>query len=64
MKKVLAFIKYLGLPIAEDKVQGPTSKVKYLGIWIDVETRIISMPDEKIARFQKLIEWIMTQESV
>lgn len=62
MKEAISFIKSLGLPIADEKVQCPSGCVKYLGIWLDIDHRLISMPDGKITKFLKLVEWLMTQK--
>lgn len=64
MREALSFIKSLGLPIADEKVQAPATRVKYLGIWLDIDHRLISMPDDKIARFLSLVDWIITQPAV
>lgn len=64
MKEALHFIKSLGLPIADEKVQPPATCVKYLGIWLNIDHRLISMPDEKVNRFLKLVDWVMTQSQV
>lgn len=64
MSEALDFMKALGLPLAEEKVQSPATKVKYLGIWFDVTQRSINMPSEKIQKFLDLIGWIMQQDSV
>lgn len=64
MQESLEFIKSFGLPLAEEKVQQPSPKVKYLGVWLDVDSRMISMPGEKIRKFLELVEWCLLQERV
>lgn len=64
MAEALEFMKALGLPLADEKVQHPSHKVKYLGIWIDTLARSLTMPSEKIQKFLDLINWIQEQEKV
>lgn len=64
MKETLSFIKSLGLPLAEEKVQHPAQKVRYLGVWLNVVDRTITMPEEKITKFLSIVEWIVLQERV
>lgn len=64
MREAIQFMKALGLPLAEEKVQNPSYSVRYLGIWLDVKSRLMTMPDEKINRFLDLVNWVITQQSV
>lgn len=64
MREALAFIKALGLPLAEEKSQMPSSRVKYLGVWLDVDAKMITMPIEKIDKFLKLVEFILDRPAV
>ena len=42
----------LGLQIADNKLQGPAQRVKWLGIDIDVENNTLSIPDAKLAQIK------------
>lgn len=64
MTEAIEFMKALGLPLADEKEQYPTHKVKYLGIWIDMLAHSLTMPGEKIQKFLDLIGWIKEQERV
>lgn len=64
MREVIDFMIALGLPLAEEKIQFPTHKVKYLGIWLDSVTRLLFMPEEKIRKFLDLVKWVETQQRV
>lgn len=64
MKEAIEYMKALGLPFADEKIQNPTYKVKYLGIWIDASSRMLTMPAEKIDRFLQLVDWMKNQGSV
>lgn len=64
MKEAVALMKALGLPLAEEKMQQPAAKVRYLGIWLDVGERLMTIPDEKIKKFLDLVEWIIQQACV
>jgi hypothetical protein len=38
----------LGVPIADDKTEGPSTRITYLGLLIDTEKMLIQIPDEKV----------------
>jgi hypothetical protein len=38
----------LGVPIADDKTEGPSTRITYLGLLIDTENILIQIPDEKV----------------
>lgn len=54
MAEAIAFMKALGLPLAEEKIQHPAKRVKCLGIWLALGERVITMPTEKIQKFFRL----------
>ena len=45
---------HLGAPIANHKMEGPTTTLTLLGIQIDTNTFQLSLPDDKIQRLQDL----------
>lgn len=51
LREAIALFKALGLPLAEEKIQPPSNCVKYLGVWLDVGERRITIPKEKIDNF-------------
>ena len=49
----------LGVPIAKDKLEGPSTCLTYLGIEIDTDTMIIRLPPSKLEEIQGLLhEWV------
>lgn len=64
MRESLDFIKSLGLPLAEEKVQHPANKVKYLGIWLDVDSRMITIPSDKIKKFLDIVDFALPQKAI
>ena len=38
----------LGVPIADDKTEGPSTMITFLGLLIDTEKMLIQIPDEKV----------------
>ena len=46
---LIATCKELGLPLASDKCEGPTSKLTFLGIEIDTRSMEMLLPQEKIS---------------
>ena len=49
----------LGVPLAEDKSQGPSTALVFLGILIDTQAGTLSLPEEKLSRIQlSLNHWM------
>ena len=45
----------LGLPVADNKVEGPATRITFLGIQIDSEEQSLSLPQPKLARLKEII---------
>ena len=49
----------LGIPLAEDKLEGPSTSITFLGIVIDTSKSEIRLPEEKLQRTrQEVASWI------
>lgn len=46
----------LGLPVAPNKVEGPTTCITFLGIQIDSERQSLSLPPHKLVHLKELIQ--------
>ena len=58
MDVFLAICRELGVPIAEDKTDGPATTITYLGIEIDTVAMTIRLPAEKLEKVKLLMkEW-------
>lgn len=57
-------IRDLGLPIAWEKIINPCTRLRFLGIIIDVEKREISIPSEKITSFIQFISEVATKRVI
>jgi hypothetical protein len=44
----------LGVPIADDKTEGPPTRITYLGLLIDTEKMLIQIPDQNIRKTVKI----------
>ena len=51
----LSLCKVLGVPIADHKVEGPSTVLPFLGILIDTENCVLRLPSEKLLRLKGLI---------
>ena len=54
----------LGVPIASDKTEGPTTSIIYLGLEIDSDEMIIKMPLKKVQEILTKIQFVRTQKKV
>ena len=51
--------KYLGIPLAMDKVEGPSHCLTFLGITLDTQKMQARLPDDKLSRIkQQLTSWL------
>ena len=58
MDTFLSFCARLGVPIAADKLEGPTTSLVYLGIEIDSVAMCIRLPKEKLSKLKLMLgQW-------
>lgn len=55
---------FLGIPLAEDKNIKPVRQIQYLGIYLDCEKQIASLPTEKLTKCRNYIELFLQKEKV
>lgn len=53
-----------GVPIAQEKTEGPVTKLSYLGLEIDSVAREIRVPEDKIADLVKKLNWALQREKI
>ena len=59
LSTVLFVFKFLGVPIAEEKLEGPAQIMVYLGIEIDAANSVIRLPKDKLFQLRVLVsEWL------
>ena len=46
----------LGIPLAPEKIEGPTTRLTFLGIEIDSETTSLSLPQEKLVELLDILD--------
>lgn len=47
--RILDLFAFLGIPVAEDKLEGPDTSLPYLGITVDSIANTISLPSDKVS---------------
>ena len=45
----------LGVPLAAHKMEGPSTRITFLGIELDTEARTVRLPEDKLRRLQREI---------
>ena len=56
---VIRTFNILGIPIATQKTEGPTTSLSFLGIFIDTHSFELRLPAEKLARLQESLHlWV------
>ena len=63
MDKMLAACSYLGVPVNNKKVFGPSSILTYLGIELDSNLMICRLPVEKLSEIKLLIKTWLSKKS-
>ena len=59
MHKLLGCCSQLGIPIAQDKTEGPTTCLAFLGIEVDTQAMELRLPAQKLARVRHTVsEWL------
>ena len=55
----LSACESLGIPVAFDKLEGPSTRITFLGIMLDTEARVMSLPQGKLEEIQsKVLSWL------
>ena len=58
LQLALDLCERLGVPVAEEKVEGPETSLVFLGIVVDTEARDLRLPVKKLIRLRALImQW-------
>ena len=58
LSRALALWKSLGVPVAPNKVEGPSTTICFLGLELDSSTLTARLPADKLARLQQLMaDW-------
>ena len=58
LQLTLALCERLGVPLAGEKLEGPTECLTFLGIEIDTSAGVLRLPEEKLARVKSALqEW-------
>lgn len=60
---LLSIFDYLKVPVALEKLEGPTTKITFLGIEVDTEEMILRLPSQKLKDLQELIKSWMSKRS-
>ena len=63
LTEALHCCQQLGVPIAENKIEGPTTTLIFLGIEIDTIKEEIRLPQEKLVRLQEITGWCGKQST-
>lgn len=59
LEAILSWCRTLGIPVADHKVEGPTSELVFLGIEFSTSDMIMRLPDEKLQRLKHTIgDWL------
>ena len=52
---ILRTFQELGVPIAEEKIEGPDTRIKYLGLIVDTVSMSVTLPEDKLSDLKSAI---------
>ena len=55
LQKLLAVFTALHIPVAREKLEGPTTRLSFLGIELDTHLMVLRLPQEKIEELRALL---------
>ena len=55
LRRLLDVFTHLRVPIAEDKLEGPTTSLWFLGIELDSDRMVLCLPQEKLSKLHILL---------
>ena len=61
---MLRFLEWLGFPVAEEKMEGHTSKLTFLGIKIDVDALVLRLLEEKLTALRQTPHFVVAGTSM
>ena len=56
--------KELGVPLAENKTEGPTTKIIFLGLEIDTVLMKVKIPEDKLNKLRLGIQYILEHQNM
>ena len=56
LRRILAVCAELDVPVAEEKLEGPATRLTFFGIKIDTMERMLRLPEEKLARLRDVLQ--------
>lgn len=63
LEQTLNSFDMLGVPVAEDKVEGPSTRIKFLGLEVDTEQMLVQLPIDKLNDLRSCIDEVLKQKS-
>ena len=60
----LATCQELGVPLAEDKIEGPVTTLSFLGIQLNSDSKCMSLPQDKLATLRNQVSTLASQRTI
>ena len=64
MDKFMEYTSVLGVPVAEEKTEGPKTVLIFLGLELDSDQMVIRIPAAKVCEIVEKIKGVLTRENV
>lgn len=64
LNKFVALCRSLGVPLASEKIEGPCTVIKFLGLFIDTVRMLVIVPPDKVQKALKLLDQITSHNKI
>ena len=62
LDRALATLDYLGFPVSWNKIEGPSTRITFLGILVDMTSFELRLPDTKLVILKELNQEVVYKE--
>ena len=63
LEQTLNAFDTFGVPVADDKVEGPSTRIKFLGLEVDTEKMLVQLPMDKLNDLKACIDEVLSYKS-
>ena len=64
LEKFKSMCRQLGVPLAEEKTEGPSTRLTYLGLEIDTVAQVVKIPHEKVSALLHMLRGALEAEEM
>ena len=62
LTNTLSCFEALGVPVSDEKVEGPSTNIKFLGLEVDTIEMVVRLPSDKLNDLRSSIDWFINRK--